>query len=138
MKPLLLLGLALAVAGCDSSTAPSSFTNAVLTLEEATLPPGSGVTDITPSTITFRPDSTLDVDSCNRCGGRYAWDDHLLRVTSLGCTEIACGSRLDLGQWLDAERIVVSNTSDATDEVTLTAERDGQLATFVFSVRDLD
>jgi heat shock protein HslJ len=139
MKRLLILTAALATfAGCDSTTSPSSFTSSVFTLERASLPPDSGITDITPSTITFRPDGTLDVQSCNSCEGRYVWDDNFLRVPGLGCTEIACGPNLDLGQWLDAERIVVSSTSDATDEVTLVAERGGQLGTFVFSVRDLD
>lgn len=139
MKLLLALPLVLlAVGGCDSSTSPSSFTSTVLTLESASLPPEAGVTELTPSTITFRPDGTLDVASCNTCGGRYAWDDNLLRVDNFGCTEVACGPRLDLGPWLWGERVVVSNTSDANDEVTLVAERDGRLGTFVFSVRDLD
>jgi heat shock protein HslJ len=129
----------LAVGGCDSATSPSSFTNTVLTLESASLPPEAGITELTPSTITFRPDGTLDVASCNSCGGRYDWDGNLLRVTELGCTEIACGSNLDLGEWLWGERVVVSDESDREDgEVTLVVERNGLLATFVFTFRDLD
>jgi hypothetical protein len=141
MKPLLILVLAAVAlgAGCDSSTSPSDFTSAVFTLEDASLPPSAGVTDLTPSTITFAPDGTLSVASCNDCGGRYAWDENLLRVSDLGCTEMACGGRLDLGPWLYADRIVVSNTSDADeDEVTLVAEREGLLGTFLFRVSDLD
>jgi heat shock protein HslJ len=140
MKLYFCLSLALlAVAGCDSATSPSSFTSAVLTLEQATLPPEAGITELTPSTIGFRPGGTLDVASCNTCGGRYVWDDNLLRVTELGCTEIACGSRLDLGEWLWGERVVVSDESDAEDgEVTLVAERGGLIGTFVFTFRDLD
>ena len=140
MKLLSVIMLTLlVVAGCDSATSPSSFTNTVLTLESASLPPDAGVTELTPSTITFRPDGTLEVESCNTCGGQYAWDGNLLRVTGLGCTEIACGSRLDLGEWLLGERVVVSDESDREDgEVTLVAERDGLIASFVFTFRDLD
>ena len=129
----------LAVGGCDSSTSPSSFTNTVLTLESASLPPDAGITELTPSTITFRPDGTLDVESCNSCGGSYDWDGNLLRVSSLGCTEIACGPNLDLGEWLWGERVVVSDESDTADgEVTLVAERDGLIASFVFNFREID
>jgi hypothetical protein len=139
MNRLLLLSAALALsAGCDSATSPSSFTSAVFTLERASLSPESGITELTPSTVAFRPDGTLSVRSCNQCEGSYAWDDNFLEVSALGCTEIACGPNLDLGPWLDAERIVVSNTSDANDEVTLVAERGEQIGTFVFSVRSLD
>lgn len=139
MKRLLILSAALVLsAGCDSATSPSSFTSAIFTLERASLPPDFGITELTPSTLTFRPNGTLDVQSCNQCEGRYAWDDNFLRVSGLGCTEIACGPNLDLGQWLDAERIVASNVSDANDEVTLVAERGEQIGTFVFSVRDRD
>ena len=129
----------LAVGGCDSATSPSSFTDTVLTLESASLPPEAGITELTPSTITFRPNGTFDVASCNTCGGQYEWDSNLLRVASLGCTEIACGSRLDLGTWLSGERVVVSDESDTADgEVTLVAERGGLIASFVFTFRDLD
>jgi endogenous inhibitor of DNA gyrase (YacG/DUF329 family) len=129
----------LAVGGCDSATSPSSFINTVLTLESVSLPPEAGITELTPSTITFRPDGTLDVASCNACSGRYDWDGNLLRVPELGCTEIACGSRLDLGTWLSGERVVVSDESDTADgEVTLVAERGGLIASFVFTFRDLD
>lgn len=140
MKPFLTATLVLlAVGGCDSSTSPSSFTNTVLTLESASLPPEAGITELTPSTITFQPDGTLAVESCNACGGSYDWDGNLLHVSGLGCTEIACGPNLDLGEWLWGERVVVSDESDTSDgEVTLVAERDGLIATFVFSFRDLE
>lgn len=136
MKLLSLAGLVLlALPGCDSPTEPSDYTDTVFTLQDAVLPNGSGVTTITPSTITFRSDGGLGIASCNDCDGVYRWESNELVVSSLGCTEIACGDRLDLGAWLYAERIVVSDTDNNT--VTLVAEqRDGEIATFSFSVAD--
>lgn len=141
MKHALALSLAALVlgAGCDSATAPSTYTSTIFTLTDASLPPEAGVTELTPSTITFAPDGTLAVSSCNDCGGRYVWDSNVLRVEDLVCTDMACGARLDLGLWLTAERVVVSHSSDADDrEVTLVAERDGLLASFLFRVSGLD
>lgn len=136
MRYTLVLSLAaLALgAGCDSATAPSSYTDTVFTLADASLPPEAGVTELTPSTITFAPDGTLRVTSCNDCDGHYAWDGNLLRVENLVCTDLACGTRLDLGPWLAAERVVVSDAEE--DEVTLVAERDGLLGTFLFTVTE--
>lgn len=130
MRYALVLSLVALALGCDSVTAPSSYTDTVFTLADASLPPETGVSELTPSTITFAPDGTLRVTSCNDCDGRYAWDGNLLRVEHLACTDLACGSRLDLGPWLAAERVVVSDAED--DEVTLVAERDGLLGTFTF------
>ncbi len=136
MKPLVLAGLALLMlgTGCDSTTEPSEYTNAVFTLEDAVLPAGSGVTALTPSAIRFEPDGSIVINSCNRCEGRYTWESNELHVRDLTCTVIGCGPNLDLGEWLYADRIVVSDTDD--DEVTLVAEQDGEIATFLFSVAE--
>ena len=135
MKPFLFSVLVLTLAaGCDSTTEPSEYTDAVFTLQDAVLPAGSGVTNMTPSTITFTPDGSISVDSCNDCDGTYSWDGNLLELDGLGCTEKACGDRLDLGVWLEADRIVVSDSDE--DEVTLVSERDGEIATFLFSVAE--
>ena len=136
MKPVLFACCALLVlsAGCDSGTEPSELNDTVLTLQDAVLPASSGVTVLTPSTITLDSKGRINVTSCNSCQGTYAWDSNELVVTGLGCTEIACGERLDLGDWLVADRVVASDAND--ENLTLVAERDGELATFLFEVAD--
>ena len=127
-RPLLvLIALCLGV-GCDANL-ENDLIGTTWVLDQSAFPPGDP-TEPTPTTIRFESGEQVAIDSCNRCSGGYRIDGNVLAFTMLGCTEIGCGTRLDLGPRLaDADRVVYSLSDDG---LILVAERDSLLSTFTF------
>ena len=114
--------------GCDANL-ESDLIGTTWVLDQASFPPGDP-TDFRLTTIQFLSESQVAVDSCNRCEGGYGRDGQVLSFLALGCTEIGCGDRLDLGPRLaEADRVVYSLSDDG---LILIAERDSLLSTFTF------
>ncbi|MEP0545918.1 MAG: META domain-containing protein [Rhodothermales bacterium] len=122
---LLALGLG---SGCDANL-ENDLIGTTWVLDHTAFPPGDS-TESTPTTLRFASETEVAINSCNQCSGGYRSDGNVLAFTGLGCTEIGCGIRLDLGPRLaDADRVVYSLSDDG---LILVAERDGLLSTFTF------
>jgi heat shock protein HslJ len=129
LRPALLTLLALGLGpGCDANL-EDDLIGTTWVLDQTAFPPGDP-TEPSPGEVRFLSETEVVINSCNRCEGAYRSDGNVLAFSGLGCTEIGCGTRLDLGPRLaDADRVVYSLSDDG---LILIAERDSLLSTFTF------